>query len=339
MFTALIERKFATAPPRIVNPTLNFRISPALPTPDGKDLFYTMEGLHLQVICCSDRFVKETGIRLWELYSRDSHTVAVRSKNGTMGLLWMGAEAQDDRESVDILLTGREYDVAVSRWRSLNPLRHQPFDEDFFLAFSARGPTRLAFAEPRPVKHASTPVPVWPVDSGVPAGTVGSCVKNAKGVAGVVVARHVWDSLGQPSSISADGVNATYVSDDPITDSCFFSIAGLVSPTNLRGVSGTRKSYPHLHSSHEFEGALTGHAKCTLMGADPFCHIPMPGLQQKVYTNAVIQSGDSGAALIDCATDEIVGFAFGYGDPRIPGSYDIWIWAESVYSAHGLSDL
>lgn len=277
----------------------------------------------------------------------------VRPKGGDLGLLFLSARFDDNTNPRDIELSEVQLEEAISVWLHLcnwlSPLQvgrtrmllaqKDAFLVDLLRSEARRGPVRLAFASTRPTREAAAPVPMWGVKSPPCIGTVGSVVKDRNGNAGVTIARHVWKALQSPATVMINGQRATYCSDDLLTDSCFFTLPGMKSPSNSAGVAGPMTTHPRIYLSHTFEGATSGPKSVTLAGAMPFCNMRIPGMQKLVWTSTGLQPGDSGAALIDPTNDEIVGFAFAYGDPNINGSYDSWIWADSVYQAHGLSEL
>ena len=67
----------------------------------------------------------------------------------------------------------------------------------------------------------------------------------------------------------------------------------------------------------------------------PTSHV-LPNSQLKVLTRADTNPGDSGAALLD-SQDQVLGFAFYRTGLGAPIEFSAWIWAETVFNAHGLN--
>jgi hypothetical protein len=185
-----------------------------------------------------------------------------------------------------------------------------------------------------------TPSPPWQVSPiGVanptpgPASTAGIVAKNSTGQVGVTAALHAIGSAGQASVGSISG---TVVSQDAISDSCFIALQNPpIPPTG--GLAGFLSGMtPRVLEKVTFNGAASSSTTTVVTGWSPDLPYVLPYSQLKVLTKADTNPGDSGAALID-SSDHIIGFSFyrtGFGAPI---QYSTWIWAESVFRAHGLS--
>ena len=85
-----------------------------------------------------------------------------------------------------------------------------------------------------------------------------------------------------------------------------------------------------------FCGATSGSVDTVVQGVDLDVPHASPGEQTKVYTPPVVNSGDSGTALLN--TDgRLVGFAFKKTSRDRSLRYGVWIWAKSVFAAFDLS--
>jgi hypothetical protein len=95
---------------------------------------------------------------------------------------------------------------------------------------------------------------------------------------------------------------------------------------------------PRANERASFEGKASGPRVATIVGWDLSIFSNVRSNQRKVLTNPSTEPGDSGAALVD-TVDNIIGFSFfrtGIGEQI---EFSAWIWADSVYQAHGLTDV
>ena len=76
--------------------------------------------------------------------------------------------------------------------------------------------------------------------------------------------------------------------------------------------------------------------KTTILGADMSALEPQQTFASKVHTKPDTMPGDSGVALLD-KDDRIVCFAVSRSSIRAPITNSMWIWAEQVMRALGVS--
>jgi hypothetical protein len=98
------------------------------------------------------------------------------------------------------------------------------------------------------------------------------------------------------------------------------------SPVGRSFLSGVT---PNVQLQHEFHGAQSGLTQATVSGwVDDLLTIE-PWLQNRVFTQRILQQRDSGSALID-ANDRVIGFAFYNSSTFANPTLSAWIWADSV---------
>jgi hypothetical protein len=231
----------------------------------------------------------------------------------------------------------------------------QPRIQSLFDIISATGPElpielnelmQLSVVVAPHPRTVSTSVPLMPTGvsprlGGSTAGTVGVIATDTYGRMGVTTSLHVLTEAGltvipDVTSVWVNGVEGVVRSVDSFSDSCFVEIDPSVCAAGPRGNYGplSGKS-PRQHEHMTYEGMSSrGEAVVASWSSDiPFVFREN---QLKVLTDPVTDTGDSGAALYD-SEDRVVGFSFyrtGIGD--VP-EFSAWIWADSVYSVHGLT--
>lgn len=206
--------------------------------------------------------------------------------------------------------------------------------------YATLSPRRLIMA-PFPDIQYTALVPTPPLRADPGPCTVGVVARNAAGQQGVTLPHHGFSSTpkkGTPVTITHhDGSTTpgTIESADAVSDSCFAVVTSPFQPTGralptapLRGQS------PRLNQSAEFEG-VASQASTVITGFDASLGINLPTNQVKLYTPLVTSGGDSGAALVDSAY--LLGFASFRTSPVATPTWSAWMWAESVFSVHGLS--
>ncbi|MDQ3914998.1 MAG: Ig-like domain-containing protein [Actinomycetota bacterium] len=177
------------------------------------------------------------------------------------------------------------------------------------------------------------PSPAWPVGTGEDAATssAGAVAVDTSGRKGVTVADH---AIRGHEKVMVNGCLGTVVSSDAISDSSFVEVDlgdGLRADKGpLTGVS------PRQMEVVEFDGIRSGRTTTRVVGWDPTILTMDSYIQSKIVTEPVTVQGDSGAALVD-GEGHILGFAFYTTGLNAHPAHSGWIWAASVYRAHGLS--
>jgi hypothetical protein len=168
--------------------------------------------------------------------------------------------------------------------------------------------------------------------------TAGIYATNASGVFGVTAPYHALAATGSVAvgaTVMIGSMAGVVQSADQISDSCFVSqpTGGARHGRATKGLLGTVT--PRMNQPADFEGVTSGSVKTTILGWSPDLPFTHPFSQLKVYTSPDTNRGDSGAALLD-SDGYLIGFAF-YRTSLVGAlQYSAWIWAESVYQAHGL---
>lgn len=181
-----------------------------------------------------------------------------------------------------------------------------------------------------------------------PISTVGVITTKQNGLFGVTAALHgvvpnpedIYEMFNKKGAacvigkkVYVNGQEGTIREADLITDSCFIELnpSGI---TNTYKTSGPMKDVaPYRRERVKFEGIGSNEQKSTVITevdiAIPFIS---RGEQARVYTQAVTNPGDSGAALVN-DKGQVLGFSYrrtGLGEPI---EFAEWIWAHSVYNA------
>jgi Bacterial Ig domain len=178
------------------------------------------------------------------------------------------------------------------------------------------------------------PSPAWSVgaEDEEPTSSVGASVKDGNGRTGVTVAEH---AVRGHEKVMVNGRLGTVISSDPISDSAFVEVDVDTTDT-VRGSKGPLSGLsPRQMEVVEFDGLRSGKTTTRIVGWDPTILTMESYIQNKVVTEPVTMPGDSGAALID-GEGHILGFAFYTTGLNSQPAHSGWIWAESVYRAHGL---
>ena len=181
------------------------------------------------------------------------------------------------------------------------------------------------------------PSPAWPVGEGegVATSSAGAVVVDASGRKGVTVADH---AVRGHEKVIVNGCIGTVVSSDAISDSSFVEV-DVVSTGVFRGEKGPLSGVsPRQMEVVEFDGVRSGRTTTRVVGWDPSILTMDSYIQNKIVTEPVTVQGDSGAALVD-AEGHVLGFAFYTTGLNAHPAHSGWIWADSVYRAHGLTPL
>jgi Right handed beta helix region len=179
--------------------------------------------------------------------------------------------------------------------------------------------------------------PPWPVgeEDEEATSTSGVVAIDALGRTGVTVADHAVRGRQQ---VMVNGHLGTVVSSDPISDSGFVEVE-IEEVTAARGARGPLSGVsPRQMEVAEFDGIRSGRTSTRVTGWDPTILTTESFIQTKIVTEPVTLPGDSGAALVD-GDGHVLGFAFYTTGLNAQPAHSGWIWAESVYRAHGLRPL
>jgi hypothetical protein len=196
----------------------------------------------------------------------------------------------------------------------------------------------VLLAAPPPVTPtAIVPAPAWEV---VPrpgqgdAASAGVVATDATGRTGVTSADHAFRDYAR--SVQVAGVPGMIRSRHALSDSCFIELPRLPAPAGQAVEGPLSRMSPREGERVTFHGAASGAKSTVVTGWDkglPFEIQPWNRL--RVFTEAVTNPGDSGAALL-AGSGEVIGFAFDRTRSGAQIEYSAWIWAEFVYRAHGL---
>jgi hypothetical protein len=209
---------------------------------------------------------------------------------------------------------------------------------DSVLAVEASNVQSFGVIVMRPPKLEFThcPLPAWEVvaQPGGIRSTAGVIAKDISGRIGLTVALHAVPISA--NRVTVNGMLGSLVSRDAVSDSCFIEVQTCPIPP-ARGLSGPLSGItPRAYEQVSFEGVASGMVSTIVTGWSPDLPFTQPYSQLKVLTKPDTNPGDSGAALID-GTDHILGFSFYRTGFNASVEFSSWIWAESVFEAHGLS--
>ena len=192
------------------------------------------------------------------------------------------------------------------------------------------------------------PAPEWEPLSGVAAqpavpvyeddGTLAASVGVFHRDGGRVLATTAFHALRRRQTVPVGNGAGSVISSNPVTDSCLleldhdpFAGAGF----GLNGCSRTRPPRQFIQTA--FDGAGSGgQITTTLHGYDESILDLQPYLATKLYTGPDTVPGDSGSALVEPGSDQVLGFAVYRSSLASPQRSSVWVWAEQVYDAHGL---
>jgi len=205
-----------------------------------------------------------------------------------------------------------------------------------------RKPLHIIFAPIAEPVFTCVPTPHWEMageQTSIACSTAGVLARGSGGAIGVTAALHAFPNLQRGDQIVAAGRRATVRSIDSVSDSCFAVFDDAIPRRFPRGRRGPLSGVsPRMNEELWFDGVTAGERTAVVTGWSPDIPFVAPYSQLKVLTNACTSLKDSGAALVD-NHDRVVGFSFyrtGIGS-RV--EFSAWIWADSVYAAHGLKPL
>lgn len=206
---------------------------------------------------------------------------------------------------------------------------------------AALASAHVAFIRRPATRATNAPDPAWETSASNVNGraTAGCIVRNAAGREGVTSARHLFSNgqtRGQKARVNGD--DGIVDNDNVITDSVFIAMTRRSVPAHARGQKGYLSGVaPRFGAPATFCGVTSGCMTTAVQGMDPGVTVVSAIRQSKVYTPAVTNPGDSGAALVEDATDQIIGFAHERTKAGESIEWSSWIWADSVFTALNLS--
>lgn len=162
--------------------------------------------------------------------------------------------------------------------------------------------------------------------------SVGIFCRDKDGVAGVTGCLHGTGPEG--TVVTVGGLPSAVKHADPVQDLVFIPLPdGYPAPQVKSGIAGIRQDrVPAESDPVRFEGCKSGPQATVISSCSRGLLRPDPLSQNKVYTPAVANKGDSGSALVD-DKNRVLGFAFrrtGFGEPL---EFAEWIWAANAMAA------
>ena len=177
-------------------------------------------------------------------------------------------------------------------------------------------------------------VPVYEADGTTLAASVGVFQRDG----GRVLATTALHAVKSRQTVPVGTGSGTVLSRDPVTDSCLLELDHDPFTGAGYGVNGcSRIRPPRQYIQTAFDGAGSGAQKTTtLHGFDESILDLQPFLATKLYTHPDTVPGDSGSALVEPSSDEVLGFAAYRSSMTSAQRFSAWVWAEQVYDALGL---
>lgn len=303
----------------------------------------TIAAILSQVVMLSRQFesaMRARGLSPGDTVDRDVFLLRTRLRDGYMLVI---ADARlggaQYVEEVQLTLSLRSLSDAMERWESSTPARPvgvgELFDQMDKLALLQPS---IAFIHRPTMIKTSSPVPAWAVSVSTNGGrATAGCVVRCNcgcGKEGVTTARHAFAHPAAHASVTVDGVSGLVHTDDAVSDSVFVEMSTRPIPASSMGVAGYLSGVsPRLNAPASFCGATSGSVTTAVQSIDPSLLQVSRTNQSRVYTPAVTNPGDSGAALIEDSSDHVIAFAH----ERTPAGafieWSSWIWADSVFSA------
>lgn len=219
----------------------------------------------------------------------------------------------------------------------------EPGGEELLQSFVRQAqPAIVLMQQPPVVQQAAAPASAELVSTGALGSHSSVGVVASDGTdTGVTVACHALacgttaGHVGQQVTVA--GVTGTVKSIDCVSDSAFVTFGSGGCPVS-GGVAALScaTTAPAYGQRADFAGIGSGCVKSTCIIATPptLCY-PHPGVQRHLLTQPDSVGGDSGCALI--SNGEVLGFCFGISGTSSPVQFSLWIWADSVFQAHGLT--
>jgi hypothetical protein len=177
-------------------------------------------------------------------------------------------------------------------------------------------------------------VPVYEADGTTLAASVGVFQRDG----GRVLATTALHAVKSRQTVPVGTGTGTVLRRDPVTDSCLLELDHDPFPGAGYGLNGcSRTRPPRQYIQTAFEGAGSGAQKTTtLHGFDESILDVQPFLATKLYTHPDTVPGDSGSALVEPSSDEVLGFAAYRSSMTSAQRFSAWVWAEQVYDALSL---
>lgn len=245
------------------------------------------------------------------------------------------------------LLTEGTYKRQTLLLEALTPRRGLRFVEELI---QAQRFSLLLAPMPKMVPTNAVVSPAWGIGLGMGTAaisTAGVFTTDRQGRFGVTACLH--GVVASPDTIydmfNAQGAAAfvdktVYVDNQPgiirsvdlITDSCFIELDPQQVPNSQSNQGPLKDKPPYRREPVMFEGLTSSKQNTVITDIDVSIPLVGRGEQAKVYTPAVTNPGDSGAALVNKD-----GYVLGFNHRRTGLGESIefaeWIWAQSVYNA------
>jgi len=199
-----------------------------------------------------------------------------------------------------------------------------------------------------PLEYTSVPPQAWrvsPSPGQMPTSTAGAIVKDARNQVGVTACLHGisggtgGNCIGR--AVQVYGQHGTVWDFDQVSDSCFIDLPYLsTGPFAKKPTAGPLQNVtPRQYETVSFDGLSSGPGvQTTVQSWSPDIPFVQRYNQLKVFTTDVTNQGDSGAALLD-VLGNILGFSFYRTGLNAMPAFSAWVWADSVFSALGLTTL
>jgi hypothetical protein len=162
--------------------------------------------------------------------------------------------------------------------------------------------------------------------------TAGVLARDKSGQWVMTMAYHGTGDVG--TDVKIGDVPSKVVAADRVVDASLAPFTPSLEDIELRVLTPLDRS-PGQEEPVHFCGATSGSVQTVMHGVDLDVPYASPGEQTKVYTPPVVNSGDSGTALLNSAS-RVVGFAFKKTSRDRPLRYGVWIWAKCVFAAFDL---
>jgi hypothetical protein len=311
----------------------------------------TVASLLSDIVLCTDEFLNALKLRSLDPSAVSGREVMLlnRSQWGEYVLLIADEHLSGNGllDEENLLLPQPSLERALERWqrsRVQNHPRTQSKLDDFYQNISAEdlkgiNTFPIHFTKRPRLIPTSAPSPAWQVTSDTVSGraSVGCIVASRHGHrTGVTTVRHFFPKGAiKDMEVDVDGRKGVVKGEDLMSDSVFIQLT--FSPGEHLSVRATKGwlqgEAPRLGALAAFDGATSQHVVTAVSAQDPGVTHYSQYTQSRVYTQAVTNPGDSGAALIEESTDLIIGFAKDRTEAGALIEWSSWIWADSVFTA------
>jgi len=204
-----------------------------------------------------------------------------------------------------------------------------PAVRDGFPVNFIRRPRLIATSAPTPAWHVTAP--------GVMGRATAGCMVEHTifRTVGVTSVRHFLPPRSvRGLRVDVNGIAGTVAEEDVMSDSVFIELPSCGAPPASLGRKGWLQGIaPRIGEKVEFDGATSTRVVTAVQGQDPGLMRFSPFTQSRVYTPAVTNPGDSGAALVERSSDLIIGFAKDRTEAGADIEWSSWIWADAVMTA------